>query len=50
MRIAYLRTHKKLVANMRFSKGGLSFFWNIREHPKTIAAITLDGAIAAIVV
>jgi hypothetical protein len=28
----------------------LTFFWNIREHPKTIAAITLDGAIAAIVV
>ena len=35
---------------MRFSKAGLSFFWNMREHPKTIAAITLDGAIAAIVV
>jgi hypothetical protein len=43
-------TDKIQVANIRFSKAGLSFFWNMREHPKTIAAITLDGAIAAIVV
>jgi hypothetical protein len=50
LRSELLRTDKIQVANMRFSKAGLSFFWNIREHPKTIAAITLDGAIAAIVV
>ena len=52
MRIAYLRTHKKLVANMRFSIGVLSYFCpctykqRVRQkmpHPHAVSILLPKG-------